>query len=338
VDKLRIQLRVGGPLIKRHTQNLEACNLCLKGRYQALKMTNEGLSKSKDYFEQAVTLDPNYAFAWSERAYFYGSMALIGRTSHKEAYANSRQFLMKALSIDEELPDAHALLALYLATTFSWKEAGREFSRALALAPESIETLRNYAHYYLLPMRRLDEAITVMKEALKLDPLYPVLQTQLGMAYYYIREWDRALAQCQSVLEVDPQYWLAYSILGLPYIQLGKQEDAIRAIETAAQLAGRNLYTLGYLGWAYGRSGGINKARQLLKELEELAERKYVPASAIGRIYLGLGKIDRALEWFEKAIEECDSTMINFHLAPLYDELRSHPDYNALLRKMNLES
>jgi len=151
VDKLRVQLRVDAPLIKRHTENLEAYNLCLKGRYQALKMTDEGLAKSKDYFEQAVALDPNYALAWSGRAYFYGCMALTGRISWKEAYANGRQTLMKALGINEELPDAHALLALYLATTSNWKEAEHEFSRALALAPESIETLRNYAIIIFCP-------------------------------------------------------------------------------------------------------------------------------------------------------------------------------------------
>jgi serine/threonine protein kinase/Tfp pilus assembly protein PilF len=337
-DKLRVRISGDRPLVKRYTENFEAYNLYLKGRYQALKMTDESLARCRDYFEQALAIDPNYALGWNGQAYYYAIMGGIGRMPLKEAIENRLQATRKALAIDEALPEAHAMMALRFAETYAWKEAEREFRRALELAPESTEALRNNALYYLLPMHRLDEAITMMKEALKMDPLLPVQQLALGTAYSYMRQWDQAIGQIQSALELDPYSYLAHTSLGFVHIQLGKLEEGMHTCEKAAQLAGGHPMALGYLGWANARAGRVAEAQNLLEELEQLSHGTYAVALPIGKIYLGLGEIDKAIDWFEKAIEDCEAGTTHIHISPLYDPLRSHPRYHALLRKMNLEA
>jgi len=336
VRKLQMRLSGDRPPARLRTGNIEAYNLCLKARYHSLKITEEGLTKGKDCCEQAIAMDPNCALAWSLIAAFYQLMGTIGRMPWKEAHEQSFRTVMRAVAIDETLPDAHVILGINRAFAFDWEGADHEFRRALELAPESTEALRLYAFYYLLPMRRSNEAIALMKKALEMDPLLPVLQWAIGVAHFYAREWRQAIAQLRSVLEVDPHYWLAHAILGLIHIETGKADEGIRACETAAQLAGRNPYALGVLGWACARGGRADEARRVLKELEGHARETHVLPGAIARTYLGLGEIDRALECIDKAIDDHDGGMIHLHLVPIYDPLRSHPRYHALLRKMNL--
>jgi tetratricopeptide (TPR) repeat protein len=231
------------------------------------------------------------------------------------------------------------ILGIDLVFRHDWRSAEQEFHRALELTPESTDALRHYAFYYLLPMRRLDEAIALQKRAMDLDPLLPVLHWSLAATYTMARQWNLAMAHCQSALEIDPHSWLAHMFLGLirGLIPIGKLEEWIQSCETGAQLANRTSYALGLLGWAYANFGLTEKAHTVLKELEDMARSTYVLPGAFARVLLGLGEIDRALDWMEIAAEDWDPSMINSHLYPFYDVLRSHPRYHALLRKMNLE-
>jgi serine/threonine protein kinase/Tfp pilus assembly protein PilF len=337
VGSLRIKLTADQPLVKRYTENVEAYNLYLKARYHSLKFTPDSLVKGKEFCEQAIAVDPNYALAWFGLADFYNILSYFGFMHPKEASAQCRQAVLKALELDEMLPQAHAMMGVLFAEEYDWKSAEREFSRALEIAPASSDVLYLYAYFYLVPMRRLDEAIAVSKKTLERDPLSPLLQYYLGQWHYYARQWDLAFKQFHYALELDPHHWLSHSKLGFTYLLTGKPDEAIRACETAAQLMGRNTYALGMLGFVYAKVGQIEKARKLLDELHELVARTYVTPANISFIYFGMGEIDKCFDWLEKALEERVGYINHIDVEPLNDPLRSHPRYQALLRKMNLE-
>jgi TolB-like protein/Tfp pilus assembly protein PilF len=336
VEKLRVRLAADRPLVRRHTDNVEAYNLYLKARYQLFRFTPEGLAKSKEYYEQAIALDPNYALAWHGLAGFYNLLGLFGVLPPKAANAQADEATRKALQLDDLLAEAHAMMAALRAGEFDWKGAELEFSRALELDPQSEDVLRWYDHYYLGPMKRVDDAVTAFLRAVERDPLSPFLQSGLGYNYCLKREWNRAIEQCHNALELDPQCW-AHILLGSCYFHIGKHDDAIRAMETQAQVLGRSSFALGNLGWAYASTGRTAEAQKLLEELRERAQQQYTPSWSFAVIYSGLGEMDNAFDWFEKAVEEHDPLMLHFHVHPNYDPLHTHPRYQALLRKMNLE-
>jgi serine/threonine-protein kinase len=336
VGKLRVRLAADRRLVKRHTENVEAYNLYLKARYQFWRFTPEGLAKGKEYYEQAIASDPDYALAWNGLAGFYNVLGMSGQVPPGAANAQAEQAARKALELDDCLAEAHAVMGALRASEFDWKAAEREFSRAVALDPRSGDVLRWYEHYYLGPMKRLDDSVAAYLRAVETDPLSPSLQAQLGYSYCLKRDWNRAIEQCRTALDLDPQCW-AYMLLGSCYFHVGQHDDAIRAMETLPQIMGRSSFALANLGWVYGSAGRAAEARRLLEELEEGAQKGYVPSWSFAVIYQGLGEMDKAFDWFEKAVDEHEPLMLQFNVHPNYDPMRTHPRYPALLRKMNLE-
>ena len=337
VEKLRVRLAADRPLVRRHTENLEAYNLYLKARYHLYRLTPEGLAKSKQYYEQAIALDPTYALAWQGLDGFYNLLGTAGIMPPKAANAQAEQATRKALQVDDQLAEAHAMMGVLRASEFDWKGAELEFSRAMNLHPESEDVLIWYDFHYLDPMRRVDEAVEAFLRAAERDPLSPILQSRLGYNYLLKREWDRAIEHCRNALELDPQSW-AHMLLGACSFHMGKHDDAVRAMETLALVTGRSAFALGGLGWVYALTGQTGEALKLLEELRECAQKQYVPSWSFAAIYLGLGEMDKAFDWFEKAAEEREPLMLHFHVHPNYDPLHAHPRYKALLRKMNLEA
>jgi TolB-like protein/Tfp pilus assembly protein PilF len=336
VEKLRVRLAGDRPLVRRHTENVEAYNLYLKARYQLWRLTAEGFAKSKEYYEQAIALDPNYALAWHGLASFSNLLGMYGHIPPKAANAQAEQATRKALQLDDLLAEAHAMMGVLRASEFDWKGAELEFSRALALDPTSEDVWISYKYYYLEPMMRLDEAVAGFLRAAEMDPLSPSLQYLLGYSYCLKREWNRAIKQCLNALELDPQCG-AYLLLGSCYFHIGKRDDAVRAMETQARVAGRSPLAVGSLGWAYALTGRAGEASKLLTELQERAQKEYISFWSFAVIYSGLGEMDKAFDWFEKAVDEHDPLMLHFHVHPNYDHLRSQPRYHSLLRKMNWE-
>ncbi|MGD0310800.1 MAG: tetratricopeptide repeat protein [Acidobacteriota bacterium] len=194
----------------------------------------------------------------------------------KAANAQSSQAALKALELNDMLAEAHAMMAVLRASEYDWKGAEREFRRALELDPQSEDVWSAYDYSYLVPMRRLDEAVAASRRALELDPLSPFLHFRLGYRYWLTRQWDRAIEQCRNALELDPHYAVANLFLGGSYALIGKLDEAIRSMETYAQLMGRSPMALGWLGSVYVSLGRIGEARKLLEELQELAPR-YAP-------------------------------------------------------------
>jgi tetratricopeptide (TPR) repeat protein len=158
-----------------------------------------------------------------------------------------------------------------------------------------------------------------------------------GSANFCARQYDRAIVHYRKALELNPQYTAPQIFLGYSLILAGKLNDGIRACEIAVSLWGRHPMSLGFLGSAYALAGRNDEAHKLVEELYGLAEQTYVSGISFALIYSSLGEIDKTLDWIERAIEERDAPTAMFLNMPLFDPLRSHPRYHALMRKMNLE-
>ena len=336
-EKLRLQLSRGKTLVKGQTENIEAHNINLKGRFHLFKLTPEGLAKSKECFEQAIAMDPNYASPWHGLAAMYGTSAILGIAPPKSVIEQSRRAILKALELDNNLPEGHAHMGGMRVFEFDWKGAEREFLQALELSQSSMDVWFLYSMYYLVPMRRLDEALTAMQKAQEVDPLSPNIHTNLGNICIVMRQYERAIEHCRNALELAPHHLIANIYICCAHILKGEFEEGIRIIEAAAKLTGQFPLLQGTLGWAYAMAGRTVEARRLLEELQKAASKSYVPAISFAYIYNGLGEIDECFDWLYKAVDNREPATFHMICSPTLDPLRSHPRYKALLRKMNLE-
>ena len=336
-EKLRVRLSEERLLVKRHTENIEAYNLCLKGHYYITKGTADGLEKGKEYYEQAIATDPNCALAWFGVALLSWIKGYVGFMPPKESHQQCVKAVEMALELDETLPQAISGRAVCRAMVFDWNGAGREFPRALELGVGVYEVWMQYGMWYLAPLGRLEEAVVSMQRALELDPLSPLLYSHLGILYSDMRQYDRAIAQFRNAIELDPQHYSSHLFLGIACIQMGRSAEGIEALETARKHGGRAPIMLGLAGFAYARAGQTEDALNLLAELQAQAEQTSVPALAFACMYQGLGDLDKGFDWLEKAVEEPHARLLELHASPIFDTFRSDPRYHALLRKMNLE-
>ena len=339
VDNLKIKLlgEERAKLVKRHTENLEAYNLYVKGRYFLDKGTEEDMEKSLDYFQQAIEEDPSYAPAYVGKADCYILLADFGYLSSKEAYPKLRAAAEKALEMDDTLAGAYASLG-YVKYRYDWDWAGAEkdFKRALDLDPNY-----GYAHLsyslYLSDMGRHDEAIKEAKRGLESDPLSLDFNNALGWILYLARRYDHEIEQFQNLLEIDQNYWVAYNNLARAYAGKGMYKKAIVEAQKAIELSGRNMMAIATLGYIYALAERRDEARKVLDDLLELSKKEHVASFYVALVYTCLGQKDQAFECLEKAYEEHDVYLSQLKVFPLFDSLRSDPRYKALLKKMNLE-
>jgi len=185
-------------------------------------------------------------------------------------------------------------------------------------------------------MRRLDEAVIAMRKALELDPLSLTLHYLVGNMYFLARQYEQAIEQFHNALDLEP-FILMHASLGRAYFQIGKFGEGIKAFDAAIEHWGRSPLILGIIGAVYARSGRVDEAQTILKELQNRLQKEYVAPNIFSQIYLALGQIDNGFDWLEKAIDERDTWIFEISTNPIFDSLRYHPRYQALMRKMNLE-
>ncbi|MGH9846453.1 MAG: tetratricopeptide repeat protein, partial [Blastocatellia bacterium] len=322
-------------LAKRYTDNFEAYQLYVKGRYFWEKRTEEGMKKSIEYYEQAIRLEPNYALAYAGLANSYITLGNLSFLAPGEVSRKVKAALGKALEIDDQLGEAHAALASEYLKDREWWEAEKSHKRAIELNPNYATAHRWYS-YFLMAMGRSDEAIAEAKQAQELDPLSLVNNTQVAASLMFARRYDQAIEQYRKTIEMDPQFVLARWYLGLAYMYKGQYSAAITEFQqvVASSRSPNHFATLGY---AYAAAGRRSEAIKALDELKELSKQRYVPSSFIACIYVGLGEKDLAFAWMEKAYEEHDYKLNFLKVDPIFDSLRSDPRFNDLLRRMKLE-
>jgi len=336
VLKIKLLGDKGGPLVKNYTENLQAYNLYLQGRYFWKKRTAEDIKKAIDYFNQAVALDPKYTLAYVGLADCYLLLAQYGRSPIKDVLPKARTAVLKALEIDETLAEAHTSLAMIMKTDWDWENAEKEFKRAIELNP-NYTTAHQWYNILLKDMGRLDEATIEIKQALELDPLSLIINVNLGVLSYLKREYDKAIQQHLKTLELDQNFAQGRLRLGECYRQRGMLKEAIAEFQKARTLFGNSPYGLGELGNVYALAGKRDEAIDVLTNLEELLKQGYSVNYDIAYIHFGLGDRDKAFEYLERAYEQKENGMESLKVDPSLDNLRSDPRYKSLIKRMNLE-
>jgi TolB-like protein/DNA-binding winged helix-turn-helix (wHTH) protein/Flp pilus assembly protein TadD len=322
-------------LTKRYTENTEAYQLYLKGRYFWNKRTAEGVTKAVTYFQQAIDKDPRYALAYAGLADSYSMLGDKIGVPPNEYFAKANAAAMKALAIDDSLAEVHASLAyLQMRHGWDWASSGRELRRAIEISP-SYATAHQWYSIYLELRGRPEEAIAEANRALELDPVALIINENLGTRLYYARQYDRAIEQLQKTIEIDPTFFEAHRILGQVYLQKGLYAQAIVEFQKAKQLE-NTPQALAALGYAYAAAGQSSQAQKIIAELEEQSKQSYVLPDNIARIYISLGDKDQALAWLEKAYEQRSDYLVFVKVDPAWDRLRADPRFVNLLRRIGL--
>jgi TolB-like protein/Tfp pilus assembly protein PilF len=325
-------------LQKKPTENLEAYNLYLQGRWFWNKRTDEGLKKAIEYFDQVIEVDSNYAQAYAGLADSYTLLSEYGTLPPKQAFPKAKAAALKALEIDETIAESHTSLA-YVKFLFDWDWAGAEelFKRAIELNP-SYATAPQWYSFLLLVTGRFDESVAMVRGALKSDPLSLILNSAVGLRLYFARRYDESIEEELKTLEMEADFIPALTILGNAYVKKGMFEEAILTFQMVVNLTGGvgwgNQPTIGY---AYAVSGQRKNALNVLEQYKRLraAKQRYISPYKIAAIYTGLGETDQAIEWLEEAYEERSILLLYLNIESLWDPLRSDPRFQDLLRRMN---
>src|ERR1700736_5167572 len=321
----------------RPTENSEAYQLYLKGRYFWNKLTPEGFQKAIEYFQQAIEKDPAYALAYVGLADSYEMLGFWGVLPPGEMWPKGKAAALKALELDDNLAEAHVSLGWVSFTyDWDWPAAEKHFERALALNPTSPAAHHWWHSIYLGALGRSDEALAEAKRALDLDPVSPVINHNVAEQLYRARQFDRAIEQCRKTLEMDPSFPQTHSLLGRAYLAKGMYREALAEMEKYLALSPRNPAALASLAYAHARSGERSQALRVLDELRALSKQRHVPSYWFAIVYAGLDEKDQAFAWLEKAYEERDGSLPMLNANPAWDPLRSDPRFADLVRRVGL--
>jgi len=338
-DHLKVELgsRAGSSgLVRRYTDNVQAYDLYLRGRFQWNKRSGEGFQKALEYFQRALELDADYAPALAAMADYHMSVVSWGLEPPTEAWPKAKEAVTKALKADDTLAEVHASMGMiHMWYDWDWKEAEREFLRAIELNP-GLPLPHVYYNLLLVQTGRSDEAEMQILEALASDPLSVPANVYFAGVYHYRRDYDESLKQVRRALDLDPNDIEAHVVMALNFEQQRKYKEAIAELEKAHQLAEYNPLILGPLASCYGGAGDKEKALLLLEELNAAATRAYVAPISWVMIYLGIGDVEHAFEWLEKAAQARDPLLCYLKVGPIYDPIRDDVRYSDLLYRIGL--
>jgi TolB-like protein/DNA-binding winged helix-turn-helix (wHTH) protein/Flp pilus assembly protein TadD len=316
-------------LTRAWTVNTEAYPHYLKGRHFQATWSS---AKAAEEFRASVRADPKHALSWAGLA----EAELYGYPP-RETMPRGKQAALRALELDPELPEGHAMLGL--ARTFwdwDWDGAEESFARAILLDPRSAEI--RHLHSHLLAARgRVKEAIAESRRALALDPLSPNVSHYLGRLYYFDRDYASAERELRRAVELDPRNYWAHLFLGVVYEAAGRHADAVKHRARSAVLNGADPEIVGRFRDAFARDGYETVRRRML-EWESTLTQMPLGSSALALGWARLGEREKALEWLEKAFESHTRDLIYLKVEPSYDSLRGDPRFLAMLRRLGLEA
>ncbi len=339
VDKLKLKLLGGekAAVLKRYTDNTEAYQLYLRGRFEWNKRTGAALKASIRFFEQAIAQDPDYALAYAGLADAWVLLPRYYAGSAQECYPKAKAAALQALALDDALAEAHAALALAL-FDYEWNlaESNREFQRALELSPHYATAHHWYGNSNLTTMGRFDEAIAALQRAHELEPLSLSINVDLGNAFFNARRYDQAIEQLKKTLEIEPNFYPAHIILGLAWMMKNELAEARAAFQRAEQLNPADLFRLALHGHLQAVSGERAEALQTIDRLQALSPPGAPLSACFALIYAGLDDKDQAFHWLERGYEDRILDMTRLKITPLLDNLHADPRFGDLVRRVGL--
>jgi TolB-like protein/Tfp pilus assembly protein PilF len=328
-----------GPLVLPATSSVEAYTAYLKGRYFWNKRTLEGYRRGIEYFEQALTKDPNYALAYTGIADCWAMLAFdyFGGVSPAEGMPRAKAAALKALELDDSLAEARSPLAV-VAMLYDWDYVGSEqqFRRALQIKPGYFPA-RLWYSFMLSVTGRHEEAIELIRRTAELEPLSLIVHQAVARILHYAGRDEEALEHCYRLIEMDPSYVTGYETLTRPLLVLGRYQEALEAALEGVERSGRWSLLLAAQGHVYGRMGRRDEALAVLAELEAQARQRYVPRYHIALVYYGLRDEADALRELERSVQERSGVVAWAKVDPHINWLMPNDRFRQILHQAGLE-
>ena len=343
----KLRLRLTGQdeekLAKRYTQDAEAYQLYLKGRYFWNRRNEEGFRNGIEYFKRAEEKDPTFALAFSGLADSYALLCDIGVVRPVDEMPKAKAAAQKAVDADPALAEAYTSRAFVrLAYDWDWLGAQSDFQQALKLNAKYPTAHQWYASY-LMQMGKFSLAKAEIEEAHNLDPLSPIISANSGLYSYYEHNYDDAIAKYKVTLQSDPDFWVARHYLALAYVQKGMHQEAIAELRKLIkappsgpipdQVIEAECEASSSLGFAYGIGGRRAEAQAILNQIEALSKRRYVSPLYFAIVYAGLKDNDKAIEYLNKAFEARHPGLVLIRIEPMFDGLRSDERFQVLIKR-----
>jgi len=335
----KLRLRLSGTeeqrLTKPATANAQAYQLYLTGLFYFRKGGVENYKKALDYYNQAVSLDPDFALAYAMMTAPYVDLYVLtasGDLTPTQALAKSRAAAQKALELDDNLAEAHIAMASINELQWNWTGAEAESKRAIELNP-NISLAHNIYALLLIVLGRNEEALAENKRAQELDPLRVALKSNQAKALLFARRYDEAIQVAQAAIKLDPTFPNAHWCLAEIYAITGNYKESVNEYQKTIDLDGPLPTHLCFLGYAYGLAGRRSDALAVLQKLKTTD--KYVSPTELAVLYIGLGAKEAAFQSLERAYAERDPRLDELKVEPYFDSLRSDPRYQELLTNMH---
>jgi serine/threonine protein kinase/Tfp pilus assembly protein PilF len=331
----KLQHRLSGEdekrVSRRYTDNAEAYQLYLKGRFYANKRTEDGLRRGVAYFNEAIEKDPSYALAYAGLADCYALLYEYSAAPSKDLYPKAKAAATRALEIDDSLAEAHTSLAAAYEYEWSWAEAERQYEEAIGLN-SNYATAHHWYSAYLISRGRFNEAISEAKRARELDPLSLIINTAVGRALNSARRFDEAIDQLLKTIDMDQNFAEARFHLALAYEGKHDYDGAIREFEKFIELSGDKTMKT-WIARVYAEAGKKDQALKVLAGVIDEAKEEPSPY-AVAALYTALGDRDRAFEWLEKLYQQRSYYVVFLKADPALDGLRGDPRFEELLRRI----
>lgn len=317
---------------RRHTENLEAYQEYLRGRFFWNKRSLDGLQRAVQHFNRAIEIDADFALAHAGLAETYVLLNFYSPTQDPTAFPNARKAAERALQLDGELAEAYAALGLVNTQyEYDWNAAETAYLRAIALNP-NYATARQWYGEFLSFRNRTDEAIVQLEKAIELDPTSASTNSAIAFAHLVAGQPDRALEIIERVLEIDDEFSVALTYKARALVQKKEYYKAIDVYHKAIAASGSSAFNTASLGYVYAVAGREAEARKVLAELHKRAESSYVSPYNFAMLYNGLGNTDKALDYLQKARTERDLLISVLLVDPRFDNLHGHARFQELCR------
>ena len=319
---------------KKYTENTEAYQLYLQGRYYWNKRSEESVRRGIDFFKKAIALDSNYALAYAGLGDSYLMLGVHGIVRPNESFPLANQYAEKALALDNTLSESYAtLIDINIHYYHDLNKAEINYHKAIELNPFYASAYHWHSEVLIL-RKQFENSLKESEAALKIDPYSLIINTQYAMHLRYAGKLSKAIDQLQKTLEYDSTFAFAHWQLGIVFFEMKEFDKSLRSLHKAADIQPDNTGILATLGYVEGVTGKIEEAKKIESRLLKMSQTKYVSEQNLALISLGVGKKDKALQYLEQAyIEKCPY-MPFLGMNSLFSSLKDNPEFQSLLRKL----
>ena len=290
-----------------------------------------------EFFEKALEADPNFALAYAELADLYTLLPVFSTVPAPDANAKAMEYALRALELDDTLAEVHTIVGDVKITEYDWKGAEDEFKRAIELNPGYAHAYNKYG-YHLMCMGRFEESIEQMKKAIELDPYNLNYTRNLGRIFYFEGGYEDAMSVLQGTININPIFTIVHLSLALVHVQQSEYEEALDAVKKEEEAQGKWNPVLDCIsGIIYARMDQADKAREILYDLLERSKELYISPYYLAALSVALGEIDQGFELLDQAYKDGDFWVRELKVDPLFEDVRSDPRYDTMLRKLRLK-